>query len=503
MTPKHTFVVCATLAAALALARCLPFVAPGVRFDADQAVVGLMAKHISEGRAFPVFFYGQSYLLAVEAYLAAPVMWLLGPTEVALKLPLIAMNVAAALLLLWRLRRDAGLSAGLALVAALPVVVPPLAPGVRLMDAMGGNIEPLLYALLLWILRDRTWLFGATLGLCVVHREFSLYAALALGLLGIWRGRGMSRPLVQYWATPAILVALSLTAVQMVRPYGAMFGPGTRAETRALDLSVRTAVTSQLCVTPSTWPVRAHALLAEHLPFIVGGAPGPMTEAGVNSGMGQGNPGVAVWVLGLVAAGIAAGLTARQRQPQPDGQQDRIPGTWLPAYLLVVGAVSTLVYGFATCSNITPLTLRYNLLFVFVPAGALAAGLTSPHRSLRAGLATATIMWTMLSVGDYGALAREIRRGQWPDHRGDAVRALERRGLTTLWGDYRLSYLLSFRSQERLIVAPVDVHRIDEYARRAAARPVPLVTYNTCVGGEVLVPGIWLCPTPEPLPRVY
>ena len=94
------------------------FMAPGVRFDADQAVVGLMAAHISEGRAFPVFFYGQSYLLAVEAYLAAPVMWLLGPTEVALKLPLLAMNAAAALLAV--AARATRAAAGLAFVAALP-----------------------------------------------------------------------------------------------------------------------------------------------------------------------------------------------------------------------------------------------------------------------------------------------------------------------------------------------------------------------------------------------
>ena len=79
--------------AAVAIARSVVFMMPGVRFDADQAVVGLMAKHISEGRAFPVYFYGQSYMLALEAYLAAPVMWLLGPTEVALKLPALAVNV--------------------------------------------------------------------------------------------------------------------------------------------------------------------------------------------------------------------------------------------------------------------------------------------------------------------------------------------------------------------------------------------------------------------------
>ena len=38
---------------------------------ADEGVVGLMAKHILEGTSFPIFFYGQHYLGALEAYLAA------------------------------------------------------------------------------------------------------------------------------------------------------------------------------------------------------------------------------------------------------------------------------------------------------------------------------------------------------------------------------------------------------------------------------------------------
>ena len=481
--------------------RCLPFMAPGVRFDADQAVVGLMAKHISEGRAFPVFFYGQSYLLAVEAYLAAPVMWVLGATEVALKLPLLALNLATAVLLMWRLRQDVGLSAGLALIAALPLALPPVVPGVRLMDAMGGNIEPLLYTLVLWVLRDRMWLFGVALGLFVAHRELSLYAALALGLLGLWHHRGPTWAMVRHWAVAALLVVVAQTGVQMVRPYGAMFGPGTKAETRLLDLSVRTAIGAQVCVAPSTWPTRARALVTEHLPYMAGGVPGPMVDAGVNSGMGQGNPGLALWVLAIIGVGVVSGL-AGARQPRGDGPGG-IPDTWLPGYLIVVGAISTAVYGFVACSSISLLSLRYNLVAVLLPVGALAAGLASRHRTVRAGLVTATVMWTALSAGDYAALGREIRAGHWPDYRGDAVRALEARGLHTLWGEYRLAYILSFRSHERLIVAPVDVHRIDEYARRAAVRPVPFVTYRSCADGEVLVRGIWLCPTPEPLPPVY
>jgi hypothetical protein len=48
-------------AAALVLARGLVFVIyPNAYFDSDQAVFGLMARHLAEGRAFPLFFYGQA-----------------------------------------------------------------------------------------------------------------------------------------------------------------------------------------------------------------------------------------------------------------------------------------------------------------------------------------------------------------------------------------------------------------------------------------------------------
>src|SRR2546425_11479087 len=35
-------------------------------FNSDQAIVGLMAKHLTELRTFPLFFYGQHYMLAVQ-----------------------------------------------------------------------------------------------------------------------------------------------------------------------------------------------------------------------------------------------------------------------------------------------------------------------------------------------------------------------------------------------------------------------------------------------------
>ncbi len=46
---------------------------------ADEGIVGLMGKHILSGRELPIFFYGQHYLGALEAYLAAAVFAFLGP----------------------------------------------------------------------------------------------------------------------------------------------------------------------------------------------------------------------------------------------------------------------------------------------------------------------------------------------------------------------------------------------------------------------------------------
>ncbi len=509
MSRRAALLLCLTLAAGLVLARAVPFMAAGVRFDADQAVVGLMAKHISEGRAFPVFFYGQSYLLAVEAYLAAPVMWLVGPTEVALKLPLLVMNVGTVLLLVWRAHRDLGLAPWLAVAGALPLALPAVTPGSRLMDAMGGNVEPLLYALVLWTLRARPWAFGLALGAFVAHREFTILAAVAIGGLDLWYRRTTPGPLVRHWAIAAACVVAAQLGVATLRPHGDMYGPNSQVRPDFVNLSARDAIAAQVCLTPSTWPERGRQLVTEHLPLMAGGVPGPMIDVTISSGMGHGNPGLAPWVLALTLAGLGCGLMARLRRPSADvtrpagaaAPSSGIPGTALPGFLIAVGVLSTLVYGFVACSRISQATLRYDLLGLFLPTGALLAGLCWPVATSRAGLVTAAVLWAGLNLSDYAALGREIRSGRWPDRRGEAARALEARGFHALWGDFRLAYVLSFRSQERLIVAPITVHRIDEYVRLAAARDVPLVTYVICAEGEEFMPGIWLCPTPSPASR--
>jgi len=425
-------------------------------------------------------------------------MWVLGPTEVALKLPVLLMNVAVGLLIVWRAHRDLGLSPWLAAVGALPVAVPPLVLGTRFMEAMGGNVEPLLYALVLWSVRARPWIFGLVLGVAVAQREFAVYPAMALVALEAAYGRWPARQALRRWALVAALVVTVAVVIAIVRPYGSMFGPGTVAREMDHELSGQRIVAARLCVVPSTWSARSVQLFGEHLPIMVGGVPGPMQLAGVSSGMGQGNPGLWPWVAALILAGVACGVSAARSRPEPGDGVHPVPPSALPWFLLLSGVISTTVFVYVSCNPITLNTLRYNLLVAFVPVGALLAGLGHPATVVRAGLVTATLLWVRLSASDYQALAREVLQGGWPDYRADLIDVLESRHLRTLWGDYRLAYLVSFKSRERIVVAPIDAHRIDAYAAAATAAHARFLKYGECANGELLVPGIWLCPPRAP-----
>ncbi|MGE0814854.1 MAG: hypothetical protein AB7O28_04145 [Vicinamibacterales bacterium] len=505
MAHRRELAWCLVAAAVLVAARGALFMAPGVRFDADQAIVGLMAKHISEGRAFPLFFYGQSYLPALEAYLAVPVMWLLGPTEAALKIPVVAMNVLAVLLLVWSAHRDLGLRPVVALAGALPLIVPPMVPGTRVLEAMGGNVEPLLATLLLWVTRERRWLFGIVLAVTIAQRQLTAYPVAALFAVGILHG-GWRLPAVrERWAIAGVLAVAVSASLDAIRPFAAMFGPGTMARPAALDISGGDAVAAQFCLDPTRWASRADLLLSEHVPLMMGGLSAPAVEAGISSGIWHGNPAIGPWVLVLSLASLAAAWAGRRRPAEGADAGGTIPGTALPWFLVLTGLVSLLTYWLVACSQISYNSLRYDLLVLLVPTGVILAGLSRSRREVRAGLAAAVCVWCWASALDYRALAREVSSGRWPDHRGTLVRLLEERGIRELWGEFRLAYLVSFRSAEHVVVASTSIHRIDEYAARARAAHAQMLRTVTCPAGEQLVPGIWLCPPPAPeeLPPVY
>src|SRR5437660_4023217 len=61
----------------------------------DEAIIGLMGKHILEGRYFPFYMYGQPYNAgaAWEAYLAAIAFALFGVSVISLKSCIVALSL--------------------------------------------------------------------------------------------------------------------------------------------------------------------------------------------------------------------------------------------------------------------------------------------------------------------------------------------------------------------------------------------------------------------------
>src|SRR5438105_15123435 len=62
----------------------------------DEAIIGLMGKHILEGRYLPFYFYGISYnaSCAWEAYLAVIPFAIAGVGAIALKIPTVLLSLA-------------------------------------------------------------------------------------------------------------------------------------------------------------------------------------------------------------------------------------------------------------------------------------------------------------------------------------------------------------------------------------------------------------------------
>jgi len=196
-------------------------------FDSDQAVIGLMAKQLAEGRAFPMFLYGSNYILAVEAWMAAPVFLVAGASVAALKLPLLAINIAVALLLVHLLERDGGLRPAHAGAASLFFILPPPGTSMLLVEASGVNVEPFLYALLLWLTRARPAWFGLIFAIGFLQREFTAFALAAFVVVAAVDARLFTREAVRRAgiATGAAAVVFILAA--LLRPYSSAAGPGT------------------------------------------------------------------------------------------------------------------------------------------------------------------------------------------------------------------------------------------------------------------------------------
>ena len=70
-TRRERLTVTAIAVLLVLLRSIVPTIYEGFYFDSDQAIIGLMAKHLSAVERFPLFYDGLNYILGVEAWITS------------------------------------------------------------------------------------------------------------------------------------------------------------------------------------------------------------------------------------------------------------------------------------------------------------------------------------------------------------------------------------------------------------------------------------------------
>ncbi len=136
---------------ALAIALRLVLLAAGAfSFNSDEAVLTLMARHILQGER-PAFFYGQTYMGSLDAYLVAGAFGLLGESIFVERLVQVILYALSVLVGYGIARRING-SRRAALMMALLYAIPPVLLTLYTTVSQGGHVEMLLVgSLVVWL----------------------------------------------------------------------------------------------------------------------------------------------------------------------------------------------------------------------------------------------------------------------------------------------------------------------------------------------------------------
>jgi hypothetical protein len=418
--------------AALALIVRLRVLQNAAVLNADEAIEGLMALHISRGQHFPAFFYGQPYFGALEAYLGAAWFRLAGfhPLDIAL-FPVLFSTLLVPLM--YRLGEHL-LNRSAGFIAAALVAVPP-APLARLFVSAAG---------------------GYALALCL-HM-----LALVLALESLQRGlQGQRR---QNLLLPVGFAIVSGLTAWVWQPYLAAF-PVLLAVVIAGSPRLRTPVAAAglfylfllgalpLVLFNIREPLATLSALHKNAIFtgetVRPGGPAHVLQlfwvalGGGYESFGGENP-----VLALLAAlGPLALLLAATGEDAFAGRPGlaALSPLRVAAVLLAAGLAGA-VAAHATARHLLPLAL---LCWV---AGAATLVRLSRHVLLPTGM-TAALLWLNVSgyrpgapaFQDFVAGLAEVRQ---------AIALLDARGLRAGYGDYWSAYPLTYLSGERIVVAP-------------------------------------------------
>ena len=443
------------LAVLLVLVRAAVFLLHGyIDFDSDQAIVGLMARHLSEFRTFPLFFYGQNYMLGVQAWIIAPFFWVARPSIALLKFPLVLLNILAAVLLMRGVSGRLGLRPAIGFVAALPFIVPtPVVAGIFLQTLGSSGVEPLLYILILWVLRGRPFAFGALLAFGFVHREFTLYALPALVLVEL----GGAAPWTTGTLRRLVLGAGGFALVWLIVDDAKMHLGRSSLILQAQQLGRFT------CFQGPAFFGRVQYMFTDAWPVLIGGVRLPLSHWAMRSSAVAGSA-IVGWIVSgtvILMAGRLVWLWRRTHRESSIG---------FAVYLALVGCFALAAYT-ATCAFAYPI-IRYFNLAILVPIGCFAAFVAWEESArLRMAAIVVFVLWGTVNLADNVRMIREASVHPQPNPHAELTEFLLTRQIRYARASYWDAYVVDFLSGERVIVGSFGPARIPDYEQRVDAHP--------------------------------
>jgi hypothetical protein len=459
---SSALLVCSLVAGALVAFRCLPFLLyEHLDFDSDQAIVGLMAEHLAELRTFPLFFYGQHYMLGVQAWIAAPLIRVWGPSVAVLRIPLVVINVAVAVWLLRALSTSTG-SPWVALAAVLPFAAAGPVLSANLLETLGASVEPFLYVLILWWLRNRPVAFGAVLAAGFLHREFTIFAVAGVAVATYWE-HGRSHLADGRWTGRAALgfAAVWLVIDQLKRRINTLGPPGGAETTAPLTLQIET-LTSRIAPDPSVVVPKLRQALSEVLPDLLGMRPLQPLRYNINAAVTVGSR---VAAAALLAVGFVCLVRIAWGFRPLAGRETRTWPSPFVVYLGVVGIEALFAYGLsdAVDPRLAPI-LRYALLALLLPIAFSAAFFELERRQgARWAVALVFAFVAALNLRDTSRVLSEYGRRPPPSEHRVLADELVARGIRYGSAVYEDAYITTFFAGERVILDSTGKVRIGAY----------------------------------------
>jgi 4-amino-4-deoxy-L-arabinose transferase-like glycosyltransferase len=428
------------------------------RLSADEAIPGLMARHILYRAEWPVFYWGQAYFGAAEAYLIAALFALFGFHAWLVFVPALLASVAL-IPLTWAIAEHLGPSPAGPL-AAVPVALPPPILS-RVLGNAGGGFAlgfALQLAALLFLLR--------ALRSCPVRTRWLALFSLSTGLAAwVWQPSLI--------ALPPLLVAALLRAPELRR--------ADRLAVAGVPLAVGLAPMVAYNVS-SGWPTVSALLIkySQTLPM----ASEPLTRqlqqlgalvlttlGGGEETFGGSNPIQSVLLAAALVAtpAIALMLALRTRTRHATADDAHVERCVWHSRLVGLGLLLTM-----TALNVLAAHggVRY-LVPLFLAAcalcGAAVASIAQRMVRLRWLLPVLLAGVFLSNLAGYTRITELMAPEQLSmvDQTQAAVAVLEERGLTTGYADYWTAYPVTYLSAERITVAPTLAFdasgRIDRY----------------------------------------